>query len=213
MGGVATETALLARLRAECARRARGAAFRRAVGYPQSAATALLALLSRVNGDLYATTASHDDYVTAACSLTAVLVVAGRAYTIHAGATAAYLVRAGEMIALCADDVLDERLVPLLGRSFVASPALDVAVSTVELVEGDLIALLGQRVDVGADGRATLAHLEADPAQRVLLARFERDEVCDEPAPAVERRGTGVATVLTRLAAAAALALALVYGR
>jgi len=213
VGGVATESALLARLRAECARRARGARFRRAVAHPQTAATAILALLSRVNGDLYAATASHDDYVTAASSLTAVLVVAGRAYTIHAGATAAYLVRAGDMVALSADDVFKERPVPLLGRVFAAAPALDVAVSTVELEEGDLIALLGQRMQGEGNGRATLAQLEADPAHRVLLARFERDDTSEDCLRPAARRGDGAAVVIARLAAAAAFAAALVYVR
>ncbi len=213
IGGVATESTLLARLRAECERRARGARFRRAVAHPQSAATAILALLSRVNGDLFAATASHDDYVTAASSLTAVLVVSGRAYTIHAGATAAYLVRRGEIAALSADDVFDEQSAPLLGRAFAAAPVLDVAVSTVELEEGDVIALLGRRMQGEGGDRPTLAQLEADPAHRVLLARFERDEVADESAGAVVPRGSGAAVLLTRWAAAAAFAAALVYVR
>ena len=42
IGGVATESALLARLRAECERRMRSARFRRAIDRPRRAATAML---------------------------------------------------------------------------------------------------------------------------------------------------------------------------
>lgn len=211
VGGSATESVLLSRLRAECAKRARSARFRRDVSHPQPAANAVLGLLGRVNADLYAATASHDDYVTAASSLTAVLVVAGRAYTMHAGATAAYLVRGGETVALCADDVFDERLAPLLGRALVASPVLDVSVSTVDLEEGDVIALLGERIPGSADRRTALARLEGDRAQRVLVARFERDEAVEAPGEPHDRSGSRVLAAIACLAAALAFAASVVF--
>ena len=145
VGGTPTESALLARLRAECQRRMRSPRFRRAIDRPQAAATALLAILARVNGALYASTASHDDYVTAASSLTAVLVVQGVAYVIHAGATAAYLARAGDVVPLCEDDAMDDRPVAVLARAFAVAPVLDVVVTNARLVPGDAIVLLGRR--------------------------------------------------------------------
>jgi len=136
IGGLATEAALLARLRAECERRVRSARFRRAIDRQQTAATAMLALLTRVNGDLYAGTASHEDYVTAAASLTAVVIVHGYAYAMHAGATAAYLARDGEIVSLTRDDVFDEVSRPLLVRALAVAPVLDVTISSAILAAG-----------------------------------------------------------------------------
>jgi hypothetical protein len=210
--GVATEFALLTRLRAECARRVRGARFRGAIDRPQAAATAMLAVLARVNGDLYARTASHDDYVTAAASLTAVLVVHGRAYVMHAGATAAYLARDGDVIALSGDDVFDERQMPLLVRALGAAPALDITISSTQLAEGDAIVLLGRRVRGAEDRRALLGYVEAnDPGEHVLVARFEHDDAAQRDAPKrPPRLGSLCVTALTRAAAAIAFLIAAV---
>lgn len=208
IGGVPTEQAVLTRLRAECARRIRSSRFRHAIDRVQSAPTAILALLERVNGDLYAATASHDDYVTAGSSLTAVLVVAGRAYTMHAGATAAYLVRNGSIVALSADDAFGEGAA-LLGRAFAAAPVLDAAVSSMELEEGDVIALLGRRL-VPRAGRVTLAELEENLEERALLARFERDDEAENVADDAPRRRVLGAL---RVAIAIGLAAALVFAR
>ncbi|MBV8117794.1 MAG: hypothetical protein JOZ01_07430, partial [Candidatus Eremiobacteraeota bacterium] len=105
--GVPTERELLTLLRAECERRLRRERFRRAVDRPPAAATAVLAALARVNGEIYARTAGHDDYVTAACSFTAVLIVRGHAYVMHCGGTAAYLAHRGEITALSGADTFD----------------------------------------------------------------------------------------------------------
>lgn len=209
--GVATETALLARLRAECERRVRGARFRGAIDRPQAAATAMLAVLTRVNGDLYACTASHDDYVTAAASLTAVLVVQGYAYVLHAGATAAYLAREGDILALSGDDVFDERRAPLLVRALAAAPALDITISSTQLAEGDAIVLLGRRMRSGADRRTLLAYLEAaDPGEHVLVARFEHDDAPRDAAKRTGKLGSAFVSPLMRLAAAIAFLIAAV---
>lgn len=185
IGGVPTETALLARLRLECQRRMRSPRFRRAIDRPQAAATAMLAILGRVNGALYASTASHDDYVTAAASLTAVVVVQRFAYVIHAGATAAYLARDGAITPLCVDDGLDEQIA-VLSRAFATGPALDVSVTNARLALGDAIVLLGRRVAGEAELRELLRRLEeSEPAEQILVARFEEDAALAEP------RGTG----------------------
>ncbi|HEY2475263.1 MAG TPA: hypothetical protein VGI19_10725 [Candidatus Cybelea sp.] len=188
IGGVPTETALLARLRLECQRRMRSARFRRAIDRPQAAATAMLAILGRVNGALYASTASHDDYVTAAASLTAVVVVQRFAYVIHAGATAAYLARDGEITPLCVDDGLDEQIA-VLSRAFATAPALDVSVTNTRLALGDAIVLLGRRVAGEAELRELLRRLEeSEPAEQILVARFEEDAALGEPRGTSPRR-------------------------
>ncbi|MFY9860485.1 MAG: hypothetical protein WA668_06855 [Candidatus Cybelea sp.] len=189
IGGAPTETALLSRLRLECQRRMRSPRFRRAIDRPQAAATAMLAIMGRVNSALYSCTASNDDYVTAAASVTAVIVVQRYAYVIHAGATAAYLVRDGEIIPLCADDGLDDPQIPVLARAFATAPALDVSVSNARLAPGDAIVLIGRRVSSELQLRALLQRLdESEPAEQVLVARFEEDGALGEPRGGARRR-------------------------
>lgn len=176
IGGLSTESALLARLRSECQRRMRNPLFRRAIERPQTAATAMLSVLGRVNSVLHASSASHDDYITAAASLTAVIVVQRFAYVIHAGATAAYLAHEGEMTALCADDVMDDRRIAVLARAFAVAPSLDVTLSNLRLTAGDAIVLLGRRIADDSERRALLQLLEvSEPGDHVLVARFEED--------------------------------------
>ncbi len=208
IGGVATEGALLARLRAECERRTRSARFRSAVDRPQAAATAMHGVLARVNGDLYACTASHEDYITAASSLTAVVIVHGHAYVMHAGSTAAYLAREGEVMPLCRDDVFEERRGPLLVRAFAVAPVLDVTISSAMLAPGDAIVLLGRRIRGDAERRAVLASLAAgDPGEGVLIARFDRDDVAPDARVAAPPRARA------RIAAAIAFIVSAVTGR
>ena len=210
VGGLATEAVLLARLRAECQRRGRSARFRRAIDSPQAAATALLAILARVNGDLYTSTASHDDYVTAAASLTTVLVVQGRVYVVQAGSTAAYLAHGGEILALSDDDVFDDRSSVLLYRALGVGPGLDVTVSSTVLAPGDAIVLLGRRTRGEAERRALLERLEAPyPGEHVLVARFEIDDPAQQES-ATGSAGEGSAARFVRIAAAVAFLIALV---
>jgi hypothetical protein len=213
--GMPTERALLTRLRAECERRLRSERFRRAVDRPHAAATAVLAALARVNGDIHSRTPGHDDYVTAASSLTAALIVRGHAYVMHSGGTAAYLAHNGEVIALSGDDTFDDAPLPMLSRALGTTAALDVAVSSVMLDEGDVVVLLGRRVPGDVDRRALIAHVEsADPSDHVLVARFERDDGLDDVA-AGESRWPSVArlTTLARIVAAIGIILALVFAR
>jgi hypothetical protein len=187
--GVPMERAVLARLRAECERRLRSERFRRAIDRPPAAATALLAALARVNGDLHARSAGHDDYITAAASMTAVLVVRGHAYVIHAGSTAAYLAHGGDVVALSDDDTFDDAALPLIRRAFGTTAALDVAVSNVELDPGDVIVLVGRRVPGEVDRRALIAHVEStNLAEHVLVARFEADDALDGASTSVPAR-------------------------
>lgn len=197
----------------ECARRARGERFRRAIDRPQSAASAILAALSRVNAELFARTAGHDDYVTAGVSLSAVLIVRGRAAVLHCGGTAAYLVHRGGVAALTRDDAFDDASLPLLARALCTAASLDVTVSNVTLDPGDVIVLLGHRVAGDVDRGALIAHVEAaGPVEHVLVARFDRDDAGLGDAIASARRPPAVATLI-RAAAALFLALALVFAR
>lgn len=174
--GVAAAPATLARVRGECERRLKGERFRRAVDRPQGAATAMLGVLSRVNGELFSRSASHDDYVTAGCSITAALVVRGHAYVIHSGGTAAYLAHKGEVSALTAEDALDGTT-PLLSRALGTSAALDVAVSSVSVDSGDIMILMGHRVRGEVDRRALIAHVEqAGPSEHMLVLRFDESD-------------------------------------
>lgn len=185
--GVAAAPATLARVRGECERRLKGERFRRAVDRPQAAATALLGVLSRVNGDIFSRSASHDDYVTAGCSLTATLVVRGHAYVIHSGGTAAYLAHKGDVTSLTAEDSL-ETTTPLLSRALGAASSLDVSVSSVNVDAGDVMILMGHRVRGEVDRRALIAHVEeAGANEHMLVVRFDDgDRAMDELVTAVK---------------------------
>jgi hypothetical protein len=212
--GEPVERALLARLRAECERRLRSERFRRAIDRPQAAATAVLAALARVNAYLYARTAGHDDYVTAAASLTAALIVRGRAYIMHAGGTAAYLAHRGDVIALSGDDTFDDASLPLLARCVGTTASLDLAVSSVTLDEGDVVILVGRRVPGDIDVRGFIAHVEsADAADHLLVARFEREDAGDEIIDRARTHPAFYAFAIARILAAIGFVLAMVYSR
>jgi serine/threonine protein phosphatase PrpC len=134
----------------------------------------MLGVLSRINGEIFARSASHDDYVTAGCSLSAILVVHGRAYVLHTGGTAAYLAHSGTLCALTRDDTLDEGALPLLARALGTSGTLDVSVSSVAVEAGDVIVLTAHRVPGDVDRRTLIAHVErAGPGEHVLVVRFD----------------------------------------
>jgi serine/threonine protein phosphatase PrpC len=185
--GAAAAPATLARIRGECERRLKGERFRRAIERPQAAATAILGVLSRVNGDVFSRSAAHDDYVTAGCSLTATLVVSGHAYVMHSGGTAAYLAHKGEVSALTAEDALDGAT-PLLSRALGTTSSLDVSVSSVSVDAGDVMILMGHRVRGDVDRRALIAHVEeAGANEHMLVVRFDdSDRAMDELVTAVQ---------------------------
>jgi hypothetical protein len=212
INGLASEAALLQRLQTECDRHGRYARFRRSMDRPQAAATAIQAILTRVNFDLFTATASHDDYVTAAASLTAVLVVEDRAVVMQAGSTAAYLARNGEVVALCGDDHFDGQGMPLLFRALAIAPALDIAISTATLAQGDAIVLIDRRLRTPADHRALLAQLEAaNPGEHFLVARIERDDTPKSVAPSLPQGRPASYCGFARLAAALAFLIAVVF--
>jgi serine/threonine protein phosphatase PrpC len=189
--GQAAGPATLDRLRAECERRLRGERFRRAVDRVQAAPAAILGVLARVNGDLFARSASHADYVTAGASLTLAVIVRGYACVIHTGGTAAYLAHSGEINVLTGDDALSEASNVLLGRALGTSASLDVSVSSVTFDPGDVMILMGHRVRGEVDRRAIVAHVEAaGESEHLLVVRF------DESDRAIEELGTREAPVV-----------------
>ena len=68
---VPAAAAALARLRAECERRATSERLRRTLQRPDAASSLLLGALGRVNAELLVRSAAHEDYITAGCSVTA----------------------------------------------------------------------------------------------------------------------------------------------
>ena len=180
--GIGAAPATLSRLRLECERRLRNERFRRAIERPQAAATAMLGVLSRVNGDLFSRSAGHDDYVTAGCSLTAALVVSGHAYVIHTGGTAAYLAHKGDVSSLTSEDGLDEANSVLLARALGTTSALDVSVQSVHVDAGDVMILMGHRVRGDVDRRALITHVEeAGSAEHMLVVRFDDSDRTQAP--------------------------------
>lgn len=215
--GQAAGPATLARVRAECERRLRTERFRRAVDRVQAAPTAILGVLARVNGELFARSASHADYVTAGASVTLAVIVRGYASVIHSGGTAAYLAHRGEINVLTGDDSLGEAAQVLLGRALGASSSLDVSVSSVTFDPGDVMILMGHRVRGDVDRRALVAHVEAaGDSEHLLVVRFDDsdraiEELGTPQAPAVvyrARLGRVLACFTVGLAAALAALIA-----
>ncbi|HZV77833.1 MAG TPA: hypothetical protein VFF63_08765 [Candidatus Babeliales bacterium] len=210
-GGLAIESALLARLGAECRRRARSARFRRTIDRPQSAASSIIGMLSRISADLYACTASHEDYVVAAASLTAVLVVQRRAFVMQAGSTAAYLAHDGDLAVISGDDALDLPGTPVLFHAVGTGPLLDLAISSATLAPGDAIVLLDRRLRSPSERQALLAQLEAaDPGEHVLVARFEGDDSMQDQTGAASIRKPAKVSLLARAVAGLGFLLATV---
>ncbi|MDQ2865963.1 MAG: hypothetical protein M3R51_07025 [Candidatus Eremiobacteraeota bacterium] len=207
--GIAAAPSALSRIRSECERRLKSERFRRSVSRPEAAATAMLAILSRINAEIFTRSAAHDDYVTAGCSFSAAVVVRGRAYVIHTGGTAVYLAHGAELKWLTAQDSFDDGPLPILARALGTTGSLDVALTSVGVEPGDLIILLAHRVPGELDRRALIAHVEAAaPNEQVLVVRFDDGDraLCGSPS---ERSNTHASvhrasSVLVRAALCAA---------
>ncbi len=103
---------------------------------------ALAGALGEVNAHLQARSASHADYVTAACSITAMLVAGDRAHVAHAGSTSAYLVRRSRGVALTKSDTFcEEDAKPVLTRALGLAPAIDLSLGSFSLCPDDLLVL------------------------------------------------------------------------
>lgn len=151
---------------------------------PKAVSSMLVSAFSRVNGQLYSRSASHDDYVTCGASLTLVLLCGERAYLAHLGNTAAYLSRGGYMIALtkddsCAFDLPVGRAVavsahpPVLTRALGSAPHVELSVCSFRVSGDDAIVLSSKRLAGFEDRRALSAWLlhgeqPAEFAQRTI---------------------------------------------
>ena len=204
--GVPAGRAALARIRTACERRLRAERVRRTLDRPQPAATLLLGILARVNREMFVGGAGHDDYVVSGASLSAALIVGGHAFLMHAGGTAAYLLQGDRVTSLTQSDALDDSPT-LLGRAFGATPSLEVAVSSMQLRDGDAIVLSGHPVRGIAD-RDSLSALFEHPSQTdgVLAARFKGEDAL----PALVDSPSGRAE-WARLGAVAFFALSLLF--
>lgn len=138
--------AVLSRLRGELERRARGRALRRAQARPKGISALMTAAFSRTNEYVHARSASHEDYVTAGCSLTAAVLVGDRAYLSHVGSTAAYLARDGYAVSLTKQDAFEGPAFPVLTRALGADNVLEVALCTFSLTHGDSLVLAARRL-------------------------------------------------------------------
>lgn len=166
--------AVLERLREDVQRRSRGDRLRRARARSRDVTKVLGNAFERVNDEVHARTASHEDYVTAGCSLTGVVLVDDRAYLAHVGSTAAYLARDGRVVSLTKPDAFDAAGVSVLTRAVGAAPSLEVGVCSFALSEGDALVLsaAGEQVLVArytppAEPQGE-ALVEAHPSHTVL---------------------------------------------
>lgn len=141
IGGERSASLALATLRHEFERRARSARWKRLCARPRSAASLLGAIVGRVNQELHSRSASHEDYVTAGASLTAVLLVRERAYLAHIGSTAAYLARGGSLVTLTKNDAFEGDRFPVLIRALGLTRTMDIAISAFALAPGDALVL------------------------------------------------------------------------
>ncbi len=169
----------------------------------------MLGILARVNRDMFVRGAGHDDYVVSGASLSAALIVGSHAFVVHSGGTAAYLLHGDEVSALTESDALGESPT-LLSRAFGTTPSLDVAVSSMQLHDGDAIVLSGHPVR-GTLDRDALGALFEHPSETegVLAARFKGEDALpaaiDGPSGHREwaRLGAIAAFLLTLIAATA----------
>jgi serine/threonine protein phosphatase PrpC len=190
--------AVLARLRNEFERRSRGDRLRRAEQRGKGISASLLGAFARVNEDMHARTASHDDYVTAACSVTGVLLVKERAYLAHVGSTAAYLARDGYVVSLTKNDAFEAEGMPVLTRALVSASTVEVAVCSFALNEGDALVLAGRRLRESDDRRRLAESLihgtHASAGDQLLVVRYAPAR---EPEVPEEAKSHTFATVLT----------------
>lgn len=164
---------VLARLHGETQRRARR---------QKHAKNVLTTAFARVNDEVHARTASHEDYVTAGCSATAVLLVDNRAYLAHAGSTGAYLARDGYVVSLTKSDAFEgDGALPVLTRAIGVAPTIDVTSCSFTLNEGDTLVLTGRRLRESEERRRlaeclTYGTEAGGGADQVVVVRFSREE-------------------------------------
>jgi len=189
--GEAVAPVVLGRLRQEFERRARGNGLLRAQARPKGLSSVFTSVLNHVNDHVRSRSASHDDYITAGCSLTAALVMGDRAYLSHVGSTAAYLARDGYVVALTKHDAFESEGIPVLTRALGADISLDAAFCTFSLSDGDSLVLAGRRLSP--------AQIQAaSEEEQILVVRYAPERA--QP-PAVAPKAHPLVPVVTGVAA------------
>jgi serine/threonine protein phosphatase PrpC len=184
--GVPVANAALQRLRIAFERQRRTHRIARALCRRESAAALLSGAVARLNDEIYARGASHADFVSAGCSLTAVLIVRGYAIAAHLGATSASLTRDGRSRVLTPQHTVADLPIRLLTRALGAQSRCEASVSTFEIEDGDTLVL-------------------CDSANRRLIVRqFGRDDL----EGVTWHRGSGWAALMARAGAAIGFVLA-----
>jgi len=169
--------AVLARLRDDFERRSAGERLRRRQKRSKGVAGALSGALERVNDEVHARTASHEDFVTAGCSLTGVVLLDDRAYLAHVGSTAAYLARDGYIVSLTKNDAFEGDGLPVLTRALGAAPTVEVASCSFAMNEGDALVLCGRRLRETDERRRLAESLSygsqnAHGGEQMLVVRY-----------------------------------------
>lgn len=172
--------AVLTRLREEFERRARGDRLRKSQRRSRGIPTLLGSAFERVNDEVHARTASHDDFVTAGCSLTGVVLLDDRAYLAHVGSSAAYLARDGYVVSLTKNDAFESDGLPVLTQAVGVAPTVEVAVCSFSMNEGDALVLSGRRLRE-ADERRRLSEClsgthSAGADEQLLVVRYTPNE-------------------------------------
>jgi serine/threonine protein phosphatase PrpC len=179
--------AVLGRLREEFERRARGDRLRRSQRRSRGIPMLLSTAFEHVNDEVHARTASHEDYVTAGCSLTGVVLLDERAYLAHVGSTAAYLARDGYVVSLTKNDAFESEGLPVLTRAVGVAPTVEVAVCSFSLNEGDALVLSGRRLREAEERRRLaecLSGAHHDPNEQLLVVRYMPAETPQVNGPA-----------------------------
>lgn len=180
-------TSVLERLKNEMQRRAKRA---------KNPKNLLTTALSRVNDEIHARTASHEDYVTAGCSATAVLLMENRAFLAHAGSTGAYLARDGYVVSLTKSDAFEgDGALPILTRAIGVAPTIDVTACTFTLNDGDTLVLTRRRLRESEERRRLTECLasgveSAAGGDQMVIIRFQPDEAEQVPLPAESHSAT-----------------------
>lgn len=178
--------AVLARLRGEFERHGRGEKLRRKQRRSSGAAGLLSSAFERVNDEIHARTASHEDFVTAACSLTGIVLLDERAYLAHVGSTAAYLARDGYVVSLTKNEAFECDNSRVLTRAIGMSPSVEVAVCSFSLNEGDSLVLSGRRLRENDERRrlaeALTSSEQSVTGEQLLVVKYTPPENAQVPA-------------------------------
>ncbi len=160
VGGTPVASFVLGRLRLELERRIRGKRFMRAMRRPRGISSALAGGFRCINAELNARSGSNDDYVNAACSLTAAVLAGNRVHLAHVGTTTAFVARDGVVVALTKNDSFEDAGLPILTRSLGSASSVEAALTSFTLSDGDSLVLTASR---SRSEQALTVHFAIEP--------------------------------------------------